>query len=325
MKQIFTVITIFILSISCILGQQGSTLVVFSTDGLPFDLILNGVKQNWEKETNVRVEGLTQPYYNAKIIFKDENLKMIDKKHLVVMGVDGELLEATYIIKTNKKGELKLVNYSAIPIQTAPPAPTDAVVFVYTEEPRNNTITTTTITETSIIGTTHEIEEPNEGVSLDVNLGGVSVDMDVNLGSTGNMDSNVEIIEHSSTTITTTTTTSDQGRLEPRPAIQPTNQGNNGCRGYPMSDYDFDQAKNSIDGKTFEDSKLTLAKQIADSNCIKAAQVRDIIKLFTHESTRLEFAKHAYARVFDPKNYYLVSDGFKFDMTSDELNEFIKE
>ncbi|MFN7675721.1 hypothetical protein, partial [Flavobacterium sp.] len=44
---------------------------IFSEDGDRFTLILNGEVINDVPQTNLRVEDLNQPYYNAKIRFED--------------------------------------------------------------------------------------------------------------------------------------------------------------------------------------------------------------------------------------------------------------
>jgi len=93
----------------------------------------------------------------------------------------------------------------------------------------------------------------------------------------------------------------------------------------PMSPEDFASAKASISSKSFEDSKLTLAKQIAASNHLTSKQVKEIMQLFSFEDSKLDFAKFAYKYVYDPNNYYIVNDAFKFSSSIDELNEFINK
>ncbi len=66
-----------------------------------------------------------------------------------------------------------------------------------------------------------------------------------------------------------------------------------------------------------------MAKQICDSKCLKSRQVRDIMKLFSFEQTRLDFAKYAYKNVMDKENYYQVNDAFQFENSIEELNESI--
>ena len=43
----------------------------------------------------------------------------------------------------------------------------------------------------------------------------------------------------------------------------------------------------------------------------------------TFEATKLEFAKFAYRNVLDPKNFFIVNQGFAFSSSIDELTRFI--
>ncbi|HTA28182.1 MAG TPA: DUF4476 domain-containing protein [Bacteroidia bacterium] len=126
------------------------------------------------------------------------------------------------------------------------------------------------------------------------------------------------------TTTTTTTSTGDQTQQAPPPPQQqaPPPPSNSGCS-YPMPHDDYESAKSSIAAKDFEDTKLTLAKQVNSSNCMSAEQIRGIMKLFTFENSKLDFAKSAYSHCSDKGNYFKVNDAFEFDNSSKELNDYI--
>ena len=98
--------------------------------------------------------------------------------------------------------------------------------------------------------------------------------------------------------------------------------GPQGCE-LPMSTQDFNDAKKSISSKSFEDSKLLFAKQVTAANCLLTTQVKDLMMLFSFEETKLQFAKYAYQYTFDLGNFYKVNDAFTFEMSINELNEFI--
>jgi len=51
--------------------------------------------------------------------------------------------------------------------------------------------------------------------------------------------------------------------------------------------------------------------------------VMKICNLFSFEESKLTFAKHAYSRTTDKKNYFKVNDVFSFDSSKEELNNFI--
>ncbi|MEM6263536.1 MAG: DUF4476 domain-containing protein [Bacteroidota bacterium] len=109
----------------------------------------------------------------------------------------------------------------------------------------------------------------------------------------------------------------------PAPVYVPGYNGPIGCP-VPMETFQFSQVKRSIDEKAFEQSKLTIAKQVLANNCLTSAQVQELLGQFTFESTRLEFAKFCYGRTHDIGNYYVVNDAFDFESSIDELNEYIQ-
>ena len=279
---------------------QDGNLVFFSEEGETFWVVLNGVRQNEEAQTNVRVTGLNSPGYKLKVIFEDESLGELDKNILVKSGA-----EVTYNIKQNNKGEYVVRYLSEAPLAQAKPAPAQKTV-TYREQPREEvTITETTTTTT----------EP--GMSENVNISiGVNAD-----GSGGAMD--VRINEGYSQTTTTTTTVSSTASPAPRERYElPGYSGSYGCD-YPMSPGEFEEAKHSISSKDFEDTKFSIAKQVTRSKCLLSTQVRDIMGLFDYEDTKLDFAKYAYGYTYDIDNYYKVNDAFEFESSIEELDEYL--
>lgn len=287
---------------------QGSNLIFFTPEGEQFYVIINGIRQNEEPQTNVKVTGLNGSA-KVKIIFADTELGEVDKNFFLDPVAP---YEATCQIKyIEKKGEYAIKFFGQVPIAQAPPTPpnTRVVAVNTTPMPPISTTTTTTTTTTGGPGVT-------DRVSMNVGMMGVGMNVDVSVSD--------NISTTSSTTTTTTTTT---GGVAPAPAqadhyVMPGYNGPIGCP-WPMSPVDFGSAKESIRTKTFEDSKLTIARQIFGSNCLTSGQVREIMNLFTYEDSKLEFAKFAYGHTFDLGNYFKVNDAFTYETSIDELNEFI--
>lgn len=78
-----------------------------------------------------------------------------------------------------------------------------------------------------------------------------------------------------------------------------------------------------ISAQSFDENRLQVAQQILMSNRITSAQVTDIARLFSFESTRLQFAKFAYSYVLDPNSFFMVNNAFSFSSSVDELHRFI--
>lgn len=151
----------------------------------------------------------------------------------------------------------------------------------------------------------------NTNVDVDMNMGGFGVDMNVNVNET-----------YTETYTTTTTTTTTTGVAQPQHYVMPGYSGPIGCP-WPMDEGQFANAQRSVSSKDFEDSKLTVARQITGANCLTVDQVRRIMTLFDFEESKLDYAKFAYNKTYDIGNYYMLNDAFDFESSIDELNAFI--
>ena len=284
---------------------QGSSLTIFSEDGDKFILYLNGVQQNNVSQTNLRLDGLTQPHYKAKIVFDDKAKGNVDKNIQVVDPATSAPADIVYKIK-NKDGEMKLRYYSAQPVQPNYVPPADVHVVHYGQPDVVTTTTQTTVTTTG--GNTG-----NGGVSFGLNGGGVNINVNVpDPGMNGGVTQ--------TTTTTTTTSSSSSAYSQQEPVAQPVQPA--GCQ-YPMDWNSFKSAKQTVEKATFEDTKLSSAKAILASNCFSCDQVAQICQLFGFEDTKLKFAKFAYPKTTDQGNYFKVANVFTFDASKEELNNFI--
>ena len=87
---------------------------------------------------------------------------------------------------------------------------------------------------------------------------------------------------------------------------------------------DMNQIAQVIKKESFENTKISLAKQIISSKkCFTCVQLKDIIKLFGFENSKLEIAKFAYNYAVDKQNYYIINDVFSFSTSKKELNNYI--
>jgi hypothetical protein len=293
---------------------QNSNAIIFTENGEPFTVILNGLRQNDQPETNVRVNGLNADFYKLKIIFADAALGEKNFNMAIQPGT-----ETTYVIKRNNKNEYVLRPMSMVELAQAPPPPAGSTVIQYDPNPPAPTsvVQQTTTTTTTSGG-------PGSGnVSMGINIDetGGAINMNV---SGFEEESSVTTTHHSTTVTTTTTTTGTATQTAPPapPAYLPGYTGPVGCPA-PMMPNDFESMKSSISSKSFEESRMTIAKQIINSNCLLSSQVREVMLLFSFEDTRLEFAKYAYGRTYDIGNYYKVNDAFTFESSIEDLNDYI--
>ncbi|MEZ4799488.1 MAG: DUF4476 domain-containing protein [Flavobacteriales bacterium] len=346
MKQIFTIIAIFFGLTSASIAQTANA-VVFSENGDKFTLILNGEKKNDTPMANVKVTGLTSEYYQARIDFEDASLPDFTNKNFMVQ----KGREVTYVVKQNKKGEyvLRYQSDSEIGGSTAstPASSTDVKVVDYAIEeeveetvPATNininatatpgsTTTTTNVpggTSTTTTTTTTTTGKPGSGEKVNVNMNVGGLNMGINMNVEG-MDSDMvveeTVVTKTTTTQSTTTTTNVPSQPTPREEIVVRNDKPVGCS-RPMDATSFTSAKKSIADKGFDDTRLTMAKQIVKANCMSSDQIVQVMGVFGFEETKLEFAKYAYDYCTDKGNYYKINDAFSFSSTVDELNEYLE-
>ena len=287
--------------------SQTATVTVFSQDGEKFWVIMNDIKQNEKAMTNVKVTGLSLPNYRLKIIFDDEKIPVLDK-NIMTKNHDNVLCDQAYVLKKDIQGNF--------------------VMHLNSFEPTKEIATTVEPNQVVVpFRTVETIEKPIE-----------------------QKNPNEKTTNITSTTITTTTTSygndskelsdreypdrnhNDHGHNESLPQLPPSPpkptfnlpgyNGPIGCE-LPFSIQDFDDAKKSISSKSFEDSKLAIAEQIVAANCLLTTQVKEIMMLFSFEDSKLQFAKYAYKYTYDIGNYYKVNDAFTFEMSINDLNEYI--
>lgn len=312
---------------------QTSDLVVFSDDGSKFTLIVDGDVKNAEPATRVVATGIRTETPVMMVKFADAGIPAIKENGYLEMGK-----EYTMMLTTNKKGArvLRMTGQAELgtaakaePTKPAPPptfvedAPSTTTVEQEVVVPGDEVITTTTIVEEG------DPLEDGENVNINMGVNGINFNMNVNV------DEGTKTTSSSSATRTTTTTTTTRAGT-PKPVIDtkpkpvepavysmPGYSGRVGC-GWPMSDTEFADVKKSIEAKSFEDSKMTLAKQVGNSRCFTVAQVKGLMTLFSFEDSKLDIAKYAYERTYDIDNYYKVNDAFTFETSIDDLNEYIQ-
>lgn len=277
---------------------QPANVIFFSENGERFSVVLNGMLQNEQPETNIKVTELQAPSYKVKIIFADTKLKEVNKTIYLNPGT-----ETTLAVRfSQKKGySLKLLN--TYPVMTEYEMIPGQMVVGY----RPQGVSASAGSATSIVNTTtinNNVTISASGVGNNVNV------VNSNEGAGSQQAGSLTGISNSNTN-------------NPNAYVLPDYNGIYGCP-RPMSPGDFESAKGTISSKSFEDSKLTIAKQIIQTNCLLSTQVREIMLMFSFEDTRLNFAKYAYAFTLDLGNYYKVNDAFTFESSIDELNRYIQ-
>jgi hypothetical protein len=351
-----TIFAAFLLTSAAMTAQNNNNLVVFSEAGDRFYLILNGLKYNQTPETNIKVTGLNATHYKAKIIFEKPAADLDGTVHLMWEGVAVTNKEFSYeVVRKGEHHKLKFVSQADIGGGTI----SNGVVYQADGSSAGNANSDASSANVSGGGVTTGVNSGS--VSTNVNGGGYNTTVTTTTAATGPQGGNVGIsmnadgmnmsvnvnatgpngastMTSNNTTVTTTSTTyssssssygTSSGNMQNNIAstsgtTNMNSAGSNTCYA-SMNDPDFTNLVNSITAKDFEDVRLKIAKQGVSANCVSAAQVRKLMDLFTFEESKLDITKYSYDRTVDKNNYYLVNDGFGFESSVDNLNDYISK
>lgn len=122
-------------------------------------------------------------------------------------------------------------------------------------------------------------------------------------------------------TVNTNISTIPTQQLQAQPVIHSPLQGYNGRVGCEnlTTDAVFWNLEQKLEKQSFESDKLSLIKQQLPSYCISTAQLKRLLKMFVHESNKIDAAKFSLAYVHDLDNYPNLSEEFGFKSSQQEL------
>jgi len=93
----------------------------------------------------------------------------------------------------------------------------------------------------------------------------------------------------------------------------------------PMSTPEFNERLAAIKKTSFDKDRLSKSKQVFDDENLTTNQVIEVVKVFSFDDSKLDFAKWAYKITMDKKNYFRVEDHFSFNKSKNDLRDFVKK
>ncbi len=318
---------------------QGHILSIFSQDGAPFWLVLNGVKQSDKPSARVKVVGLKLAFYRARVVFQDEKKPAIDTR-IQLEGAEPGYNHLVYVIRPSKKkkdnGQLVIAMDYFESINKAATTATSNVASGG-QSTQDDQFPTFGYTTTKPV--------PMDEVAIDMVKKSMDMTMDiVKMGMEMEKNNPNTTITTSGTTTSTTTRSGGNtgGGAKKKPVTAPNDgeeanadgvqaaprKGSSGnarpCIN-PMYQNQFNDALKNIKNESFASDKVGAAKDLADSECLSAAQIASMVEAMSYEADKLEIAKYAYTKCTN-KNEYLRTVNLKFGYSAskEELREFIK-
>jgi len=91
-----------------------------------------------------------------------------------------------------------------------------------------------------------------------------------------------------------------------------------------MDEEEFEDILSRMQESWFAEDRLIMARQAIGDRSISSGQALEMAGTFSFESTKLEFAKFAYLKVYDPERFYILNDAFSFSSSRRELDEYMR-
>jgi len=91
-----------------------------------------------------------------------------------------------------------------------------------------------------------------------------------------------------------------------------------------LSNADFNNVKNQLRAISSDRDKVARAKQITDQTYVTAQQVKEIMEMLIFEDARLDYAKYAYTKTVDQRNYYLPKEALAQATNKQSLDDYIR-
>jgi hypothetical protein len=235
MKTIYTFIFFSLTLIGNVIGQTNN-LVVYTNEPLPFYLILNGVRQNNEPQTNVRVVGLEESNYRFRVVFANGQVRDIDRAFSFLEKneeVSFEVVRRKKKYATRFAGTTALTSAAPAVTQaqqqhnpTMPQAPVTPVSSGHASEMPQAPVTPQSSGNSTQIQTSGNVNVSGQqnpattttqttttngaaGGNISINVSETGFNMNVNI-----QDPNAGTTNTSTTTTTTTSTTSNEGGFQ---------------------------------------------------------------------------------------------------------------
>lgn len=322
------VLSILILLSSITFSQNN--LVVFTQESKPFYVIVNGIRQNMDPQTNVKIEGLPGEFYKVKAVFADGKTADVDKSVSFMEKNQEYSLE----IK-EKRGSYKMRFAGMRPISESTNTGTpvayheEEITSNATEGINQNSVnssssvnSSTTQTNTSVqtnvssngntestgVSSSVQVDESgkNENVGVNVEMNEQGISMQVNVP-----DDQMGTVSQSNTTQTSQTTTSysfvKTGTMCSSPNVNQT---------------EFIDFKYVLENANmFKREELILS--YFKTHCMLSNQVAGLLQLDYSTVDNKKIAKQGYRYTYDTDNYHVVIDALKNDSDQKEVLTFI--
>jgi hypothetical protein len=302
-KYFYTLLVAVLWQITAI-SQQSNHLVVFTNESQPFFVILNGIRQNDQPETNVRITGLNEDFYRLRVIFQNTQIPPVDQS--VFFERMGMLTNIEIIHRRNR---FRARYAGSMALSGAPAAPNSQTQIAYQQTEGGNTNANPNSTPNNTVSTPNNVQQPHQQQEQNTptnpgNHGSVSISWSSNTDKNEDNSSN----QTSETTITADWEFIMNGTRCPAPNVSAAN---------------FQNFIQRMEAENLFNRENMMVNFI-QNHCMQAQQIADLIGLGYTTVNALNIAKIGYRHTWDTQNYHLVFNALKDQNQQTQLLEMLQ-
>jgi len=277
MRRYYNCLLVSILVIwnSYSIAQQSSSLVIDAPGNEQFVILINGYLQNEIPGARVEVSGLPESTYKVQVVFDDYNIEAVEDDIRLTSSV-----QMVYSLECFSSGEEFETKTYELKFATTRPLPTDHIFDA-------------NLMDGFLEETTLYIHGPN---SPEPNTRSISVSWDTDevivkdKATEYPLEVNTQVVVYKKTII-----------------------GSN-CPS-TVSDKIYNDVIMVLENQPSEQEKLHVTKKVMsnfqnNNDCFKADQLKNILKLFTSDTTRVIVTDVAKELLSDPDNYNTLQEAF---------------
>lgn len=295
---------------------QTGNISVYSDKGLKFTVVLNGIDQNEQPATHVKVNNVPEGSYRIKVRFENAKLGQASRGMFVESGKQYRMAVMHKSVATVDHHFDGVQNQMVKTLGNDPNAKAnnydvmENYVIRYVSESTANSNASSNEQVVDFKARTRFSNPANEVSSRG------------NLGASASASSSAKPTEAAAQTATVQAAPAEVKTVEATQASSTTSSYSTTCTS-AMDETTYSATKSGVTAQNSPEQKSQVAKQIINAVCMSVEQISGVAVLIPGDAAKMDFVQYGYAYCFDPQNYASLSSIFETPESVDAFNTFV--
>lgn len=311
-----SLILLTLFSLSLITFAQTGNISVYSDKGLKFTVVLNGIDQNDQPATHVKVTDVPEGSYRIKVRFENTKLGQASRGMFVEPGREYKMAVMHKSVATVDHHFDGVHNQMVKTLGNDPNAKANnwdvmenyVIRFVSEATANSNASSNEQVgpfkARTKFSNPANEISE-----------GGVG-----GFGTTSSKT--VKPTEVVGASVAVQPATTETKAVETSSKSATTSSYSSACNA-AMDENTYSATKSGVSAQTSPELKAQVGKQIINAVCMSVEQISGVAALIPGDAAKLDFVQYGFDYCFDPQNYATLASLFESPESVEAFNMFL--